>query len=491
MGTTSLNKANPTWKPGSEDAKDMQGYVISPYSDLNEANYLLLSFAPASNDSPNPKGWLLDLCGRITDATGPQHPCINLALSASGLRQIYANDKNAKIDDLLNTFSRPFREGMSVPDRARFLGDDLRSHGQPPETWEWRDTNVHAVLMLYAVDSRTLDALVTAERRQLTAFGLTEIRALPQTVYCDPKGLRREHFGFADGFSQPNLIDGEAIPVGRRGIHDIPAGEVILGQKNTYNDTAEGPMVPSSSIAAKHLKPANVEGFHDLGRNGTYLVLRKLKQNVAAFWQGMEAAAKNLVDENRQPATGEWLAAKVIGRTLDGDLLVPDGCHTGRTADGPDNDLLFFNTDRAGFGCPVGAHIRRANPRDGLAPTKSDCDDIVQAVNRHRIMRRGRPYGPRIQDRLKDDGQERGLIFACLNSEIDRQFEFVQHTWVLNQMFGGLFNETDPMLGPEGKFTVPSSPVRQKPDVQTYVTVHGGGYFFIPSLGAIRYLGES
>ncbi len=112
----------------------------------------------------------------------------------------------------------------------------------------------------------------------------------------------------------------------------------------------------------------------------------------------------------------------------------------------------------------------------------------LHAVNRHRILRRGRPYGPPPGDRMIDDGIPRGLVFACLNSDIERQFEFVQHTWIGNPMFDGLYEEADPLIGPAGRFTIPDTPIRQCANLARFVTMQGGGYFFLPSLRALDYL---
>jgi deferrochelatase/peroxidase EfeB len=111
-----------------------------------------------------------------------------------------------------------------------------------------------------------------------------------------------------------------------------------------------------------------------------------------------------------------------------------------------------------------------SNPRDGLAPASKDTQDLINATNRHRIMRRGRIYGAPIPNRYSDDGIDRGLLFICMNSEIERQFEFVQHTWLLNPMFGGKYNESDPILGPTCPFSIPSRPVRQQPVIDTFIT---------------------
>jgi len=99
-----------------------------------------------------------------------------------------------------------------------------------------------------------------------------------------------------------------------------------------------------------------------------------------------------------------------------------------------------------------------------------------------------------IEDALRgDDDRERGLHFICLNANIARQFEFVQHTWVNNPKFDGLYDDVDPLIGrrgPDGAtFTIPGTPFRERvTGLPSFVTVRGGGYFFLPGVRAIQYL---
>jgi deferrochelatase/peroxidase EfeB len=132
--------------------------------------------------------------------------------------------------------------------------------------------------------------------------------------------------------------------------------------------------------------------------------------------------------------------------------------------------------------------VRRANPRDGLARDLASAPALLDSVNNHRILRRGRKYGATATDRRTDDGAERGLLFICLNADIARQFEFIQQTWQLNKNFATLYDETDPLMGPKGRFTIPEQPLRRIVDVQTFIQLAGGEYFFLPSLPALRYL---
>ena len=157
-----------------------------------------------------------------------------------------------------------------------------------------------------------------------------------------------------------------------------------------------------------------------------------------------------------------------------------------------------FRDDPNGTGCPFGSHVRRANPRGtGLGET---IDDSLKVANRHRLLRRGRSYGDFLENPLDDGGnQNRGLFFICLNANIERQFEFVQHSWVNSIKFNGLYDEDDPLVGSYGSakpsfsrsFTIQDEPLRRRIyNFQQYVALLGGGYFFLPGINALRMLGE-
>jgi Dyp-type peroxidase family len=229
-------------------------------------------------------------------------------------------------------------------------------------------------------------------------------------------------------------------------------------------------------------------GRRDFGRNGSYLVLRTLQQDVGAFWRFMDDATRR-PDGTPDEAARTALAAHMVGRWPSGApvTMAPE-------SDAPDlagaNDFAYHATDAGGLGCPVGAHVRRANPRDSLPPKPGEAGSV--AVNkRHRLLRRGRPYG-------SAHSGNTGLHFVALCADLARQFEFVTHTWVLNPHFDGLYDDADPVLGGhrdagdpvEGaSFTRQARPVRRRVhDVPVFVTVRGGAYFFLPGRRALRFL---
>jgi deferrochelatase/peroxidase EfeB len=258
----------------------------------------------------------------------------------------------------------------------------------------------------------------------------------------------------------------------------------------------------------------------DLGRNGSFLVLRDLRQDVRGFWQYHERQA-NALGLNRQR-----LAEAMVGRTMSGAPLVPLAERPIAGVDPDDQRNRFtFQADPLGALCPLGAHIRRVNPRNADMPdgvtgwlsqlvrelgfgTRRARDDLVASTRFHRLLRRGRAYGAFIPDREAihpgPPDEEIGLRFVCLNANISRQFEFVQTAWVNSTKFDGLTQESDPLLGNRlpiagcpitGTFSLPqpSGAGLRLRDVPQFVTVRGGAYFFLPSLSALRYfasLGE-
>ena len=267
----------------------------------------------------------------------------------------------------------------------------------------------------------------------------------------DVREDEREPFGFMDGISQPAIRDPAAGPWPRPGDVPVAPGEFVLG----YED--EGGVTPP---------PPDL-----IGLNGSYMVVRKLEQDVDGF-------RKFVGDEARAGGVSEdWLAAKIIGRWRDGTPLVrsPDGPRAPdapEPARGEQNDFTYAG-DPDGFRCPIGAHIRRTNPRDSL-------DSKWRFTNRHRIIRRGMPYA------ASGHWGKPGLIFVCFQASIERQFEFVQSQWMGDGNALGLGSDPDFIAGPAtGKMTIQGAPPRFMP-MAKFVTTRGGGYFFVPGIAALR-----
>jgi deferrochelatase/peroxidase EfeB len=220
-------------------------------------------------------------------------------------------------------------------------------------------------------------------------------------------------------------------------------------------------------------------------------VFRQLAQDVRAFWRFLDRVAPS------DPERRTWLAARIVGRWPGGAplSLSPDSDNVSLSQA---NDFTYQYADEFGFNCPIGAHVRRSHPRDSLDPDAG----TVRSVNldkRHRLLRRGREYGPPVapSDLLSDpppDDPERGVFFICLVANISRQFEFVQHSWVNNPKFDGLYDEPDPLVGyhpadGSANFSIQSEPLRQRiKSLPPFVITRGGAYFFLPGLRGLRFL---
>jgi deferrochelatase/peroxidase EfeB len=492
---------------GNEVLRDIQGMVLSGYGHLGHSSYLLLEF----HDAAGARAWVGGRIPDITNATRYERRAdgtrmkprgaLNLAFTHTGLRALGIPER------ALNSFSREFIEGM--PSRADVLGDFGDS---APDHWQFGGPHtapVHALLMIFGPDERTLDEESDRHHR------LIEETNGAVTIVADERGARpesqREPFGFRDGLSQPRVEAIAEYPTASGPV--VRTGEFILGHENEY-----GILPPTPGIEARYddanLLPAfpGVAGFRDLGRNGTYLAYRKLEQDVTGFWTFVQenADCPPEVDQRERNRRQRLTAAKLVGRWPDGKPLVlypeneDEGWGRGREHR---TDFRYMDRDPLGEACPVGAHIRRANPRDSIM--HDSVEDSFLTTNRHRIIRRGMPYGEPVvpPERLDDyeadivldggherDGadEKRGLHFIAINANLKRQFEFVMQDWADNQAFNGLYDNPDSVIGAtDGRqgMTIQAAPLRRRlQNVPRFVHVRGGAYLFLPGLAALRFL---
>ncbi|MCV7285313.1 Dyp-type peroxidase [Mycolicibacterium wolinskyi] len=461
---------------------DIQGIILHGYGALDNAAFVLL----AVDDVTAAKEWLAQLPLRDS-AVRPEitDTCTNIAFTPAGLVRLGLPPEH------VGMLAGEFREGMTGTEhRRRILGD---YDGSSPSHWRWDGGGVDALLMLYGRDA---DAVAELEaRHDLSGNGLRVVSRLDSLTLPG----RKEHFGFRDGISQP-LVDG--YDVGGPPGNTVAAGEFVLGYPNAYGQFTDRPLVdPASDPRGLLPEAADAPGLRDFGRDGSYLVFRQLRQDVAGFWNSLADRSGDALD--RVPAC-VGLAAKMVGRWPSGAPLVK-----APTADDPtladDNDFMYFRSeDPDGLKCPIGSHLRRSNPRDALDPFPGS-DRSIDVGKRHRIIRRGRAYGPPLAPSMEpadliataDDGVDRGLHFICFNTQLGRQFEFIQHTWVNSTKFDGSYREDDPITGPRGNghgeaggtFTVQQDPIRKRvTGLPRFVHTVGGAYFFMPGIAATRYL---
>jgi Dyp-type peroxidase family len=454
--------------PYHVEQADLQGNILCGYGKrLPQALFVLV----AIDDGAAGRRLLGELHPLITPALpwpkrSEDQPgeTLNLALSFQGLVALEVPQR------FLWSFPDEFREGMA--ERADVLRDDRDT---PPEEWDdgLRPGEPHALVTIYARG----DPAQTDGRARLAQVihrlgGLRIVHELPAALLETGDGCTREHFGFADGLAQPSISGnagptdspGQGTPVAGGRWKDLAPGEFVLGYRDEDGVWPDAPREP-------------------LGRNGSFLVVRKLHQDVALFNRYLDGRAGGNPDRRRR------LAAKIVGRWQDG---TPVELSSG----GPDPDLaqdrdrvndFRYRDDPGGLRCPLGSHIRRANPRDALGWGG-------ERTRRHRIIRRAMPYGPPLAEpQLEDDGEDRGLMFLCYQASIARQFEVVQGSWLADGDAFGLGDQQDFLLGcrhDDARMTIQGSRPTFLSGRPGFVSLRGGEYFFAPGLRAVEALGR-
>jgi Dyp-type peroxidase family len=513
-GSTNVDNTGPALGPKAKTPKapkveleDVQGLVARSFNGLRHADYLPV-YLP--HDPAAARAWVSEMVDAVTPGDRRTKDVVaegvarNVGFTADGLERLGMDEGS------LETFASEFRDGMTTSYKQRVMGDDGDS---APDRWTWGrpDRPVHAMIFVFAGTPERLAQLVDEENARAARHGATLGTPLGSIMLAQDK----EHFGFHDGIAQPKVLgfrapdDGEA-PSPTEAM--IPPGEVLLGYTNAYGQLPDSPTVPDTAGGRAVLPkapadpdlPADTPARLDLGKNGSYVVFRQLEQHVQAFWKFVDAQARHDAERRKK------LAAKMVGRWPNGAPLVrhPDQ-EPPEFDDKTANDFLYSGAwdDLRGDKCPLGSHIRRTNPRDGMAPGP---EGSLLVADRHRLLRRGRAYGEPLApsfnpaDILAADKPDtgRGLHFICFNTDLGRQFEFVQSTWLNSMKFDGLYRDADPVVGshqdpddprvaPEqvSTFTEQRCPVRhQVHGIPRFVTTVGGAYFFMPGIRALRYL---
>lgn len=429
------------------DLDDIQATVLRARPEPYFGTHAILEITdPAAG-----KELLRRLAPRVTSAARwdePQPSWLALAISYQGLVALGVPESS------LASFPANYRAGMAA--RAERLRD---TGPNAPERWEFPfgTRRVHVAVTVFAENEADWQSEVAAYEQELR--GLVGVDLLShQDFGADGFNV----FGYRDGFSQPVVEGGGAEPLPGDG-RPIKAGEFVLGYPS---ETGSPLAMPSPDV---------------LGRNGTYVVFRKYHSHVDAF-------NRYLHDNGRTEDERELLAAKLVGRWRSGAplALAPDRDDPAIGADSKRINDFDYSKDPRGLHTPLGSHIRRMNPRD----TKLE---VLTDVNIRRVIRRSTSYGdPLPTDVLRDDGKGRGLDFIALGARAIDNVEFLQSEWVNSGNFVGLGKEKDPMISLQEKkgayFTVPGTPPRRVHGIQSFNTLLGGEYFFMPSRSAIDWL---
>jgi len=428
---------------------DIQHFLISRPPALTARYEFLMFHQPAGG-----RAWLKGILVKVGTAVEvgskkPDSRWVTVAFTWNGLRALGVNEAS------LVTFPEEFRQGMAA--RAEILGTTGANH---PEHWvgSLASPDLHAIVVLFARNLAERERSTQEHRKYLSECEGVEVLSSLDLEAIPPFNCAHEHFGYRDRLSQPAIEGTGDVPTPGSG-PPIKAGEFFLGYPD---ESGTQPALPQPEV---------------LSRNGSYLAYLRLEEHVGAF--------RDFLREHGETADEqELIAAKLMGRWRSGAplTLAP---HKDDHALGADmqrtNNFNYGKMDPYGYGCPVGSHIRRMNPRD-----------TAENMQRRKMIRRGGTYGPPLPEGSPEDGVERGIAAFVGCASLVRQFEFAMNVWVNDPKFKDLGNERDPFVGTQdGTFdmTFPKRPIRNKiKGLPAFTTVQGGAYFFLPGMKALRYL---
>lgn len=454
---------------------------------------------------------------RLEGATRPIDPPLvatwmNIAFTAEGMVKLLGDAA------AISTFETAFRLGAER--RAGAIGDPTDGTPGSPSTWlVGAGKKVpDAMLNLASDDEKTLARLTKEIRAQIRGTGA--IQVLHQDVGNAKLAptVGHEHFGFKDGVSQPGVrgqldtstrpfltprLIAASDPLGETfaspGVPLIQPGEFVLGYPRQNPDRA----AETQNESETRTEPA-------WARDGSYLVYRRLRQDVAAFERFLDHGARSLPAQGFTGVDRDRFGAMCVGRWKDGTPMArsPLAPHPGIAADRRAAQSFFFAKDTRpvtwadssrppdtfppavmdgdGQRCPLPGHVRKVNPRD-------EATDVGQGARtlRRRILRRGVTFGPSWDSQPK---AERGLLFLCYQASITDQFEFVWRAWANATSTPRADAGIDPIIGqngnarPEERVThfVQNDREAKVESPERFVISTAGAYLFAPSISAIR-----
>jgi Dyp-type peroxidase family len=507
---------------------NIQGNILAAFN-KDHQTFLFVNFP----DGSDPKGWLAEITPQVATTAevaqfnalfktararrGNEHALeatwMNLAITASGLQRIGVPQAE------LETFPPAFRAGMAA--RAGEIGD---TGPNAPEHWikPLGSPDVHAIMIIAADQAADVDAEAL---RHIDVLGEHDLRLIFKQdgrARTDLPG--HEHFGFKDGVSQPGVrgftqpANPNDVNQGRPGEDLLWPGEFVLGYPGQKGPPQPAPTPPSgppysppptpivTTTSEVPTDPGEVtQGGPPWTADGSFLVFRRLRQDVAGFNEFVNKAAAE------DGIATSLLGAKLVGRYKSGCPLE----HTKDEDPGLDTQIadpsiadptllddakinnFEYAADLDGNIVPRSSHIRKVYPRDEPTPGGGEAD-----TQTHRVLRRGVAYGAPYDSGAPSGSpqagdakfpHDRGLLFLCYQHSLEAQFEFLQKFWINNPDFPDQGDGQDPVIAQQAEprsFRTPQL-VHTPLSIPQFVTTTGGEYFFAPSISALEHLASA
>jgi Dyp-type peroxidase family len=442
--------------------KDLQGNILKGHGRAH-AVHLFLKFKDGK--IPEVKQWIQDFATTyVTSAKMQSDEAVryrtekipgsvfaNFFLSRKGYEQLGFKPSKIPAD-------QPFRYGMKNDTVRNLLADP------PVEAWDRGfQEDIHALVLM--ADDDVVDLLQKVNKMSQQLLQVAEIvQREDGFVLRNECNQVIEHFGFVDGVSQPLFLK-----------RDIVAARIQNVDFSKWD-----PRAPLSIILVKDRNGKTEDSY------GSYLVYRKLEQNVEQFLKDEQHLAEQLgIDK-------ELAGALIMGRFRDGTPVT--------LADIPAaaSNNFNYNDDAEGTKCPFHAHIRKANPRGDLTRVESSVDYTESSVTErsHRIARRGISFGE--NDCTKKTSSGSGLLFLCFEADIENQFNFMQAAWSNTGNFVKVNVGPDPIIGQAGIARKQQWPKKwgeaetvEGFDFPLWVHMKGGEYFFAPSMSCLTTMAQA
>lgn len=448
-----INKP-PTTSTVNNLLKDIQANILRSHG----RTYTWCLFLQFSGDAVRIGNWIKSFTSQVTTALKQEHdyqkrktigpaydggPVICFFLTASGMKRL----------GLENEPQDPsFQAGLKAT--IEHWNTGWPSLENVEENFD--DKPIHAMILLADDDGNTLDDLRAkiATRLEKSGAGKVLFTEKGKKLYAAINGKQRvvEHFGYADGISQPDFFD------------------------------ADG------SLLVKNL-PLILPAEKNIPYGGSYLVFQKLEQDVKLFKEKVirlarEVHSKKFTKKHSSRIVsemeGEWVGAQMIGRFRDGTPIAlfdrPENCPTNN---------FDFSDDKNGRKCPFHAHIRKTNPRNS-----------VSNLEAKRIIRRGITYGKRNFDLSDWPSTGVGLLFMSYQASIVDQFEHIIKNWCGDKDFPKQNSGVDPLIGRSASEDQPQkwnlrwnqggSSNNVISGMEELIRFKGGEYFFAPSLSFLE-----
>jgi Dyp-type peroxidase family len=513
-----------------QEQYNIQGNIIPGFNKSHQ-QFLFYKFTRSRRIKGNPKLFLQWLSPHLTSMRevfdyrrlyrirkfrlGKEHVnmssiWVNVAFSNHGIAKLTSNETVAQFGD------ESFKQGLHP--RSSYLGDPTGEAIGSPSKWRVGGYKNEAdMIVIVAADSatslaRTVDLIkLEAESNNLRLIFEQRGSALEGDLHG------HEHFGFKDGISQPGVrgrlssapgdyitpryisnTDDRRLMFSKPGQMLAWPGQFLLGEQRQSSESFTNP-VPAAT------------NFPSWAHHGSYLVVRRLNQDVPGFWRFARDEASRLgMDHVKFASTliGRWPSGAPIMRTPAADdpalgddsfannhFIFDDDTRASnlrRISGYPGDTYPQAEADFLAKVCPHFAHIRKVNPRDSVTDLGKPEDNLIRSV-----LRRGIPFGRQVIGRKLTKtllNEERGLMFLCYGATIEDQFEFLQRRWSNSKVqpnFGG----HDPIIGQNGEtsgrsrtidFPKEDGSVEQITLPNDFVTPTGGGYFFAPTIDAVR-----